>query len=151
MAGRFWTHSWEGSQMKWYYALIHPATLIGLAASVCGQVAVQSSQASSTDDLKDLKPGVVVEEVKKNSAADQARIQAGDVLLSWSRGDAKGQIESPFDVSLMEFEQVPRGTVTLDGLRGTEKRTWTLGPYARWIQARPAFSESLLAIYSEGR
>src|SRR5713226_9444747 len=89
--------------MKSCHTLIHLATLIGLTASVCGQVAVKSSQTSSTDALQDLKPGVVVEEVKKNSAADQARIQAGDVILSWSRGDAKGQIESPFDVSLIEI------------------------------------------------
>ncbi len=62
-----------------------------------------------------LKPGIVVEEVAKHSEAEKAGLQAGDVLLSWSRGDAKGGIESPFDlsataaVSPSKGFEVPRG------------------------------------------
>ncbi len=137
--------------MKWCHPLIHLATLIGLTALVCGQVAVRSGQASSTDTLQDLKLGVVVEEVQKNSAGDQARIQAGDVLLNWSRDDAKGQIESPFDVALIEIEQGPRGAVTLSGFSGDDKRTWVLGPETWGFKTRPNLQRTLLDPYLEGQ
>src|SRR6266849_1081942 len=45
-----------------------------------------------------LKPGIVVEKVAKNSEAETAGLQEGDVLLSWSREDAEGKVTSPFDL-----------------------------------------------------
>jgi len=51
-----------------------------------------------------LKPGIVMEKVGKNSEAEKAELQEGDVLLSWSREDAKDEIQSPFDLSLIEIE-----------------------------------------------
>lgn len=95
--------------------------------------------------------GVVVEEVTKNSEATRADIREADILLSWSRNDAKGEIKSPLDLTWLELEQSPRGAVTLEGLRGAEKKTWTLGPDDWGIQARPDFSESLLQLYREGQ
>src|SRR5260370_18979567 len=61
-----------------------------------------------------LKPGIVVESIAKYSEGEKAGVQEGDVLLSWSRGDTKGEIESPFDLSNIEIEQVPRRNVTID-------------------------------------
>jgi CHAT domain-containing protein/Tfp pilus assembly protein PilF len=98
-----------------------------------------------------LKPGVVVEEVTKYSEAEKAGIEEADVLLNWSRGDAKGDIESPFDLSLIEIEQAPRGDVTLEGLRGSEKRTWTIGPDQWGIKARPNLPQAILPRYLEGQ
>ncbi len=55
-----------------------------------------------------VEPGITVESVAKYFEAEKAGLQAGDVLLSWSRGDAKGEIKSPFDLSAIEIEQAPR-------------------------------------------
>jgi CHAT domain-containing protein/tetratricopeptide (TPR) repeat protein len=96
-----------------------------------------------------LKPGVVVEAVLKNSEAQKAGLQPGDVLLGWNRGAAQGEIESPFDVSLAEIEQAPRGNVTLEGLRGTEKRAWSIGPDDWGVKTRPQLAGNLLSLYLE--
>jgi len=50
-----------------------------------------------------LKPGIVVEEVTKNSEGEKAGLQQNDILLTWSRGDAKGEIKSQFDLSGIEI------------------------------------------------
>jgi hypothetical protein len=62
-----------------------------------------------------LKQGLVVESVAKNSEGEKAGLTEGDIILSWFRGDAKGTIELPFDLSEVETEQEPRGRVTLVG------------------------------------
>jgi len=95
--------------------------------------------------------GIVIETVTKNSEAERAGIQAGDILLTWTRSDAKGALESPFDLSLVEIEQAPRGKVTLQGLRGEEQRSWMIGPDAWGIEARPNFQGKVLKIYQEGQ
>jgi CHAT domain-containing protein len=66
------------------HLLICFTTLIALTASACGQLAIKPSEASSADTLRDLKPGVVVEEVNKNSTAAEAgwqRKRGGEVYL----------------------------------------------------------------------
>jgi CHAT domain-containing protein/Tfp pilus assembly protein PilF len=92
---------------------------------------------------------VVIESVAKNSEGEKAGFAEGDILLSWSRGDAKGQIESPFDLSGVEMEQEPRGAVTLEGTRGARKQTWMIGPDKWGIQTRPILPDALLTKYSE--
>src|SRR5438046_2732790 len=79
----------------------------------------------------DLKYEMVVEDVMKNFEAEKNGIQNGDVLRGWVRGDDKGQIESPFDLFMIEIEQAPRGPVTLQGQRGERNKSWILGP-DRW-------------------
>jgi CHAT domain-containing protein/tetratricopeptide (TPR) repeat protein len=98
-----------------------------------------------------LRSGVVVEKVAANSVAEKAALQPGDVLLRWTRGDATGEIESPFDVSLIEIEQAPRGVVKLEGLRGTETREWSFPPGDWGLKTRPNLQGSLLSLYSEGQ
>jgi hypothetical protein len=74
-----------------------------------------------------LKPGIVIEKIEDEySAAKQAGMQEGDILLSWSRDEASGILESPFDLSLAVTKQPPQGPVKFEGFRGTEKRTWTV-------------------------
>src|SRR5579859_5698664 len=108
-------------------------------------------RATASAHAEELNPGAVVEKIAKNSQAEKTGIQEGDLLLRWVRGDAKGEIESPFDLSQVETEQAPRGAVTLEGLRGTKKQSWTLTPVNWGITSRPNFSDSLLASCREGQ
>ena len=116
-----------------------------------GQTTSNLENRASTKASAELRKGVVVDTVKKNLEAYKAGLQNGDILLSWTRADAKGEIASPFDVSEIEAEQAPRGTVTLEGLRGTTKRTWVLEPGSWGVDTRPNLPESLLVIYLEGQ
>jgi CHAT domain-containing protein/Tfp pilus assembly protein PilF len=95
--------------------------------------------------------GVVLESVEKESVAAKAGLQVGDILLSWTRGNAQGEIASPFDFAQIEMEQSPQGDVNLHGLSGTEKQVWVLGAGAWGIRARPNLSEPLLSRYQEGQ
>ena len=98
--------------------------------------------------------GIVVEKVGVDSAAEQAGIQAGDLLLSWSPAmgpPARGSLESPFDLLDVEIEQSPRGPVTLVGRRGQVDSTWTLPPVPFGLTARPALQGRLLTLYQEGK
>jgi CHAT domain-containing protein/Tfp pilus assembly protein PilF len=109
--------------------------------------------------LDEPSSGVVVEQVARASAAEKAGIQAGDVIASWSRAaappaspqDARGRVESPFDLSGVELEQVPRGPVTLAGKRGPSEMTWALSPAPLGLSVRPVLPDSLLAPYEETR
>ena len=83
--------------------------------------------------------GVVVDEVRKGSNAEQAGLQVGDVLLKWSRAEASGRFESPFDVSYVDVEQSPRGSVVIEGLRGTEAHVWRFAPNVWHFKARPQY------------
>lgn len=98
-----------------------------------------------------LFPGVVIETVAKNSVAERAGIQPGDVLLNWVREDAKGQLESPFDLSLLEVEEAPLGNVTVEGLRNAERREWILGPDGWGLHTRPNLQGAILDSYQEGK
>jgi CHAT domain-containing protein/Tfp pilus assembly protein PilF len=95
--------------------------------------------------------GVVVEEVAKSSAAEKAGLQEGDVLLGWHRGDATGNIESPFDVSSLAIEQGLRGAISLTGARGSEESIWIVEPGSWGLQTRPTLPQTLLLPYLEGR
>ena len=118
-------------------------------ARALGQV--PSPPPADTGACAELKSGIVVERVAKNSEGEKAGLAEGDVILAWSRGDADGEIRSPFDLSEVETEQEPRGPVTLIVEHGGAKGTWTLGP-GRWgVLTRPNFVEPVLAIYGEGQ
>jgi CHAT domain-containing protein/Tfp pilus assembly protein PilF len=102
--------------------------------------------------------GVVVEEVAKESAAAKAGLQAGDLIVSWSRAPAppanpetaQGPVASPFDLSDVEVEQAPRGPVTVAGRRGRIEMTWPL-PTTFGLRVRPPLPDGLLQPYQEGR
>jgi hypothetical protein len=95
--------------------------------------------------------GVVVDEVRKGSNAEQAGLQVGDVLLKWNRAEASGRFESPFDVSYVDVEQSPRGSVVVEGLRGTEAHNWRLAPNVWRFKARPQLSAKVLSDYLEAQ
>jgi tetratricopeptide (TPR) repeat protein len=136
--------------MKFYSLMIAFAIpcLLSVVA-LAGSAPAQESQVNPAP--AEIKPGVVVEKVTEHGEAEKAGLQPEDILLEWSRGDAQGKILSPFDLPEIEIEQSPRGAVTIQGSRGSERRVWTLGPAAWGIKARPDFPESLLARYREGQ
>lgn len=112
--------------------------------------AYSQSAADSAIDASVLTRGVIVESVAINSEAAKAGIHPGDVLLDWRRAEAKGQIDSPFDLPYIRFEQASRGPVIIGGLRGIQHRTWHLGSDVWGVTCRPNFSEPLLSRYSKG-
>ncbi len=122
--------------------------LLWPAISLLGQVAFIPQQ---PDSCSDLKPGIVVEAVTNNSEAEKAGLAEGDVILGWIRGDVKGEIQSPFDLSEVEIEQEPKGQVTLRGMRGGVAQTWAVGPEKWGVETRPNLPESELTIYDEAR
>src|SRR5579872_4496620 len=95
--------------------------------------------------------GVVVEAVSPDSEASHAGLQPGDLLQSWTREDAKGEIESPFDIWLIEIEQASRAPVTLQGSRAGTQQTWTLGAGHWSLTTRPNLPLNVLATYQEGQ
>jgi CHAT domain-containing protein/tetratricopeptide (TPR) repeat protein len=112
-----------------------------------GQTARVTKASSAKEADRQLLPGVVVEKVNKESGGEKAGLREGDVLLSWSRDDVQGKIESPFDFSYVVVEQQPRGIVMIEGLRNGEKQHWVLGPNILDTTVRPNFSGELSAIY----
>jgi len=116
---------------------------------------IQAQTSSATDTAPscaaELKAGVVVESVARNSEGEKAGLAEEDVILGWSRGDVKGQIESPFSLSEIEVEQEPQGQVTLEGTRGGLKQAWTLGPDKWGIEARPSLPSTVFDIYRKGQ
>ncbi len=119
-----------------------------LSLLLCGWSEVTPAQGAVPAPLQ---PGIVVEKVAKYSEGEKAGMAEGDVLIGWNRGDASGIFRSPFDLVTVEIEQAPHGMVIIDGLRGTTKQRWPLGPDSWGIQTRPNFQDSFLAIYREGQ
>jgi CHAT domain-containing protein/Tfp pilus assembly protein PilF len=98
-----------------------------------------------------LSQGVVVEEVSKGSEGERAGLRPGDLLTGWSRGEAQGRIDSPFDFEDIQAEQAPRGIVTLRGMRASEEQTWRLGQPMWDVSIHPELSPQLLEIYRRAR
>lgn len=100
-------------------------------------------------------PGVVIEEIPKDSALEKAGLQVGDVILSWERlpnpGGARGELISYFDWLELEVEQVPRGAVVLRGRRGRESLELRGEPGIWNANIRPYLSQRLEKIYLAGK
>lgn len=112
--------------------------------TVCFIVSVITCRAAAS-------PGVVVESVTRSSEALASGMRVGDVLRSWSRGDKNGAIESPFDLMVLEIQEAPLGAVTIEGLRGTERHTWRLGPETWDVRTRPNFPPHALKLLINSR
>lgn len=117
---------------------------VGCSISTWGQTASTAPPDSSAQEI--LNPGVVVEEVEEGWGADQSGIRKGDILLTWSRGDAGGKLESPFDMDWLDTEQRPRGTVILQGLRGAEHHSWKMVEEFWGMKASPNFRAAVSLI-----
>ncbi len=133
--------------------LPHWQSIILLLALIFGSRPVWSREGQqATQSLKnEIERGVVVERLVHRSEGESAGLQEGDVLLTWFRGDTSGKIQTPFDLAQIEIEQAPLGKVTLQGRRGAETMSWSMG-YTPWqVAVRPNFSVDLLSGYHEGQ
>lgn len=124
------------------------AVLFAVSLAIAGQ---EKPDAKIPAEKGSLQPGIVVEAVEKNYNGDKAGLEKGDVLLRWVRGEAGGQIESPFTLFTLDEEQRPRGVVIFEGLRNGEARTWAVGSRYWGLTIRPNLPEDLLSAYEEGQ
>jgi len=118
--------------------------------SVLGQTPSPQTAANPCSPAE-LNQGLVVESIAKNLEGEKAGLVEGDVVLDWSRGDANGQFESPFELSEIEAEQKPRGPVTLEGTRNGLRQTWSMGPDQWGVEVRPNLPSRLMELYREGK
>jgi hypothetical protein len=96
-------------------------------AFCCSARMIAFAQTPADDARFGLKPGLVVERIVSNFAADKVSLKEKDVLLRWRRGDAEDEIRSPFDLALVELEQVPQapnGEVRLEGPLSCAATIW---------------------------
>jgi CHAT domain-containing protein/tetratricopeptide (TPR) repeat protein len=126
------------------------ASILSSSVLLCAFSAIPLANASAAVEPV-LKKGVIVESLIHNQEGEEAGIRPGDVLLAWSRGDAKGQINSPFDLPYVRMEQASRGPLRLIGFRGAQKRSWLIGSDLWGIWTHPNFQGELLSIYSQGQ
>lgn len=93
--------------------------------------------------------GIVVESLEAHGEAYKAGIRVGDILLSWVGPTKRGEMDSPFDLPYVGFEQQALGIVRIQGLRDREKRAWLLRKVPWSIQTRPNLTGSALSSYLE--
>ncbi len=99
-------------------------------------------------------PGVVVEKVESGSAAEKAGLRPDDVLLSWTadrpgtRSQDGGDMATIFDWVRVEIEEVPRGGLGFDLVRGADQHLEVrLQPGLLGIEVRPRMSDPALEAY----
>jgi CHAT domain-containing protein/Tfp pilus assembly protein PilF len=96
------------------------------------------------------RPGIVVSSIAAHFGAERSGLREGDILQSWNTGEAQGSLESPFDLLLVETEQLPRGRIVVTGWRGNEQQQWTFEPGRLGLKTRPDFPSALLLQYQQG-
>lgn len=108
---------------------------LGLAAEA--RQAVRKARCSGS------MPGLAVETVAPESAGHRAGFMPGDRLFSWCRvsgGEscaAQGALDTPFDWLTLQMEDVQRGGVFVEGVRGAEGMRWDLLPTVQGITVAP--------------
>jgi CHAT domain-containing protein/Tfp pilus assembly protein PilF len=109
-----------------------------------GQSTVQVSGTGQGTPI--LLSGIVVEEVGKGYPGTPV-LHQGDVLLSWSRGDAHGEFESPTFFWFLKVEEQALGPVIVHGIRGGQAGDWTLTQNDLWSEVSPNFGGAWLQEY----
>jgi len=103
--------------------------------------------------------GVVIQSVDKDSAAERAGLQAGDVLVAWERSPsppanlagARGDFCSIAEALDIKAEQPPRGAVSVTLLRGRDRRVVRIAMPQAWdLLLRPTLDPEALARYVAG-
>lgn len=107
------------------------------------------SAAERPSPSRTIEPGLVVESIVRGRQADKLGVRPGDIILSWTRGDAKGIFDSPFAPAYVAIDQASRGWVTVHGSKGTQSRTWFFQSDSWGVQTRPNFSGTYLSIYRQ--
>lgn len=122
-----------------------------LAAGHCPDAARAQAAASE-------RTGLVVESVDQGSAAADAGLRPGDLLIAWERTEAvtparpvaSGRFRTPFDARDFEIEQLPRGNTRLIVERAGTRVVLPLLPGAWDLIARPLLKEPVLQAYAAG-
>ena len=96
------------------------------------------------------RSGIVVSSIAAHSVAERSGLIEGDIMQSWNAGKAQGSLESPFDLLLIETEQLPREKIVVAGWRGNERQQWTFEPGRLGLKTRPDFPSALLLLYRQG-
>lgn len=96
-----------------------------------------------------LEKGLVVERITKDTQAERAGVQRGDVLFAWKRGSASGSFDSPFDRTYVFLEQADRGAVTIEATRYDRPVRWIFDSDSWGLSVRPNFKGVLLSTYRE--
>lgn len=103
-------------------------------------------------------PGVIVETVDLESAASRAGLMPGDRLFSWCRVSkekqgcvAQGELGTPFDWLSLQIDEIHRGGVFVEGVRGTERRRWDLLPTIQGMTVAPLLLDTPAEAYKVAR
>ena len=91
-----------------------------------------------------IQPGLLVEHVQANYAADRAGIRAGDILTAWSsaNSDTQQPLRAIFDLLELEREQQTFAVVSLHGTRANEALTVEMGPGEWRIRVKPLWDDA---------
>jgi CHAT domain-containing protein len=126
-----------------------------LLALACGLAALAAGALGAAPEATE-SVGVVVESVPPGTTAARAGLVPGDAIASWQADPAtRVPVRTPFDLIHPFTEELPRRSVTLEGTRGGEPRSWVLpgGFPSPWqeIELRPALAADRLALYRKGQ
>jgi CHAT domain-containing protein/tetratricopeptide (TPR) repeat protein len=95
--------------------------------------------------------GVVLVRVAPGLAAESAGLRAGDRVLRWRQGEARGALASPFELAELEVERGPRGPVHVSALRGGESVEASLFPDDWGLESRPALPAETAGAWERAR
>jgi len=134
---------------------------LGRAVRVGGALlvwlAVLGGHAAAAEAVRE-GAGVVVVETGLDSAPARAGIRPGDTLTGWERlpnppanpCGAHGEIGSWVDWLAVVWEQAPRGTVVVAGVRDGHEMSWTVARGDWTTTVRPQLDPAAAALYAEG-
>lgn len=133
---------------------------LAVAILCLGSACATNSPDRASHLAEESGPGVVVEEVGKESALEKAGLRPGDLLLAWERQPdppanpqgGQGEIRTTFDWLWVKTEQAPRGGVRLRGEREGAATSFEVPKSFEWdARVRPRMALDLLQTYMEGR
>jgi CHAT domain-containing protein/tetratricopeptide (TPR) repeat protein len=103
-------------------------------------------------------PGLVVEAVPPESPGFRAGFLPGDRLMSWCRTGSgegrcvvRGDFRTPFDWLDVQMEEMYRGGVVIEGMRGSAIHRWTLLPTVQGLTVAPLLRGALADIDRSSR
>ncbi len=121
-----------------------------LSGLMIGQTPSTIEPEQHSDCPGSILPGAVIEKFEDEfSSTKAAGMLEGDLALSWSRGETRGVLDSPFALSALAVDQIPLGNVVVEGRRGGEKKTWTLRKRYWGTLTRPNFCGVALNEYQK--
>lgn len=119
-------------------------------------VAVAGGCGSESSVLEEAPPGLVVEEI--DEAGSELGFEPGDVLAAWRPADAPSNetaelktLDSVFDWSWVELEELPRGQIAVLFARSGADRQALLTRNRWQVRVRPRLPDRVLVDYRKAR